>query len=64
MKPLMWLWLAGLPVEARAPEEELDRTLVPAAAQLPLLFWERRVQGEKGYHPTGRTVLRGGEGHR
>lgn len=34
------LALAGLPVEARAPEEELGRTLVPAAAQLPLLFRE------------------------
>lgn len=34
------LALAGLPVEARAPAEELGRTLVPAAAQLPLLFWE------------------------
>lgn len=39
-KPLTLLWLAGLPVEARAPEEKLGRTLVPAAAQLPLLFWE------------------------
>lgn len=38
--PLTLLWLAGLPVEARAPEEELGRTLVPAAAQLPLLFRE------------------------
>ena len=34
------LALAGLPVETRAPAEELGRTLVPAAAQLPLLFWE------------------------
>lgn len=34
------LALAGLPVEARAPAEELGRTLVPAAAQLPLLFWK------------------------
>lgn len=39
-KRLTLLWLAGLPVEARAPEEELGRTLVPAAAQLPLLLWE------------------------
>lgn len=40
MKPLTLPYLAGLPVEARAPEEELGGTLVPAAAQLPLLFWE------------------------
>lgn len=62
MKPLTLLWPAGLPVEARTPEEELGRTLVPAAAQLPLLFWERRVQREKGHHPTGRAVLCGGKG--
>lgn len=31
---------AGLSVETRAPEEELDRALVPAATQLPLLLWE------------------------
>lgn len=37
---LTWLWPAGLPVEARTPEEELDRALVPAAAQLPVLLWE------------------------
>lgn len=34
------LAMTGLPVEARAPAEELGRTLVPATAQLPLLFRE------------------------
>lgn len=47
----------------RAPAEELGRTLVPAAAQLPLLF---AVEGarRKSVIPLGCAVLRGGEGGR
>lgn len=58
----MMAWVsAGLSVEERPTEEELEGTLVHSKAeQLGLLHW-RRPQGLPGEHSSGWELLCGGK---